>query len=282
MKVSALHIFPVKGLGGIEVQQRTVGPRGLTGDREFMLIDDASRFLTQRTRPELTQFSTGLTDTHLLVRHRAGELRLSLSEDPSLPLKTVTIWRDTFDALDCGSEAARFFTEILQQPVSLVRMSPRVKRGLDPTYVSDASAQTGFADAYPALGVCEGSLNAFNNALPEAVPMNRFRGNIVIAGSEPWAEDTWAQVQIGDAVFDSVKPCTRCVVITTDQATGQRNPEVLKALTAQHFWAQQGAVFGMNLVPTQSGSIKVGDEVRILKTTSQWILGARSSIEAQR
>ena len=30
-----------------------------------------------------------------------------------------------------------------------------------------------------------------NKQVPEDIPLNRFRPNIVVAGGEPWAEDSW-------------------------------------------------------------------------------------------
>ena len=35
-----------------------------------------------------------------------------------------------------------------------------------------------------------------NRKVPEEIKLNRFRPNIVVAGSEPWAEDRW-QVRAG-------------------------------------------------------------------------------------
>ena len=75
MRVSALHCYPVKSLGGLSLQQTHVGPRGLQGDREFMLVDAEGRFLTQRTLPQMTQFTTErLTSGDLLIRWKDDQL----------------------------------------------------------------------------------------------------------------------------------------------------------------------------------------------------------------
>ncbi len=267
MRVSALHSYPVKSLGGLSLQQTHVGPRGLQGDREFMLVDAEGRFLTQRTLPQMTQFTTErLTSGDLLIRWKDDQLIIESAWPADQQRRTVTVWRDTFEALCCREAASAWFSERLGQPVTLMRMLPEVKRRLDPTYAPSAESENGFSDAYPALAVCEGSLAQFNRRLDAPIPMNRFRGNLVIEGSTPWAEDTWAVVQIGSVIFDAVKPCTRCVVITTDQQTGARTPEILKALTREHLWQNQGAVFGMNLVPRNTGLISVGDTVKVLQS----------------
>ncbi len=60
------------------------------------------------------------------------------------------------------------------------------------------------------------------NGLATPLPMNRFRPNLVVAGSAPWAEDGWGDITVGGIPMEVVKSCARCVVTTTDQATGRR------------------------------------------------------------
>jgi uncharacterized protein YcbX len=95
------------------------------------------------------------------------------------------------------------------------------------------------------------------------VPMDRFRPNIVVAGCAPHAEDGWLQVRVGDVDFRVVKACARCVVITTDQATGVRGPEPLRTLTSYRL--RDGEVlFGQNLIHGHLGAVSVGDPVIVL------------------
>ena len=42
-------------------------------------------------------------------------------------------------------------------------------------------------------------------AWPRHSPMNRFRPNLVVAGCEPYAEDGWDKIQIGNVVLRVVK-----------------------------------------------------------------------------
>jgi uncharacterized protein YcbX len=60
--------------------------------------------------------------------------------------------------------------------------------------------------------------------------MNRFRPNIVVSGSGPYAEDSWAAVSIGTMTFSVVKACARCATTTTNQLTAERGAEPLAAL----------------------------------------------------
>lgn len=94
--------------------------------------------------------------------------------------------------------------------------------------------------------------------------MNRFRPNVVVSGAEAWAEDSWRLVAIGDAVFRGVRECGRCIVTTTDQATAERGKEPLKTL-ARHRRIGKSLAFGRHLVPVRLGTVRVGDEVRVLE-----------------
>jgi len=94
--------------------------------------------------------------------------------------------------------------------------------------------------------------------------MNRFRPNLVVKGCEAYAEDTWKEIRVGEAVFNVVKACTRCQVTTTDQATGDvRGPEPLATL-ATYRDTPKGPIFGQNLIATKLASVRLGDSVEII------------------
>ena len=94
--------------------------------------------------------------------------------------------------------------------------------------------------------------------------MNRFRPNIVVKDCEPFAEDTWKRIRIGDVEMALVKPCPRCEVTTIDKETLERNKEPLKTL-GKYRKQKGGAMFGMNVIPLNEGEIKVGMSVEVLE-----------------
>ncbi|MBN9620115.1 MAG: MOSC domain-containing protein, partial [Actinobacteria bacterium] len=97
------------------------------------------------------------------------------------------------------------------------------------------------------------------------VPMIRFRPSVVVEGSEPWAEDGWRRMRIGDARFRVVKGCARCAIPMTDPDTAVRYKEPITTLARHRRWDGE-TWFGMNLVPDNPGvTISVGDEVEILE-----------------
>jgi uncharacterized protein YcbX len=97
--------------------------------------------------------------------------------------------------------------------------------------------------------------------------MNRFRPNLVLAGCEPYAEDSWRRFRIGAVVFRAAGPCSRCIITTTDQATGARGIEPLRTLARYRRSTEEPTLvnFGQNLVhEVKSGRLSVGDPVEIL------------------
>jgi uncharacterized protein YcbX len=93
--------------------------------------------------------------------------------------------------------------------------------------------------------------------------MNRFRPNVVVAGTSPWAEDDWQRIAIGEVSFRVAKMCGRCVVTTTDQGTAERGKEPLRSL-ARHRRFGDRLAFGQNLVPETTGTVRIGDPVTVL------------------
>ncbi|MCL2554948.1 MAG: MOSC domain-containing protein, partial [Actinomycetia bacterium] len=80
----------------------------------------------------------------------------------------------------------------------------------------------------------------------------------------PWAEDGWRRVRIGGISFRVAKPCGRCVVTTTDQATGARGREPLRTL-GRHRNVDTKLLFGQNLIPENRGTLSVGDPLSVVE-----------------
>jgi len=117
-----------------------------------------------------------------------------------------------------------------------------------------------FTDAFPTLLTSEASLADLNSRLPHAIPMNRFRPNIVILGTSPYEEDTWRAVRGNGLAFGCSAACLRCVITTTDQQTGARDSvEPLGTLATYRRGPDGGAMFGQYLVHSGSGTLRVGD-----------------------
>ena len=221
--IAALFIYPVKGCRGITLSSARVTERGLEHDREWMVVDAAGRFVTQRTEPRLASITTAITATSLLLTvPGAGPLELPLEQGGIA--SRVTVWRDTVAGIDQGPAAATWLSARLAGAYRLVRFDPAARRRCNPMYAGASGAHTAFADGYPLL---------------------------VLSGIDAYDEDHIDQIVVGEVALKMVKPCTRCQVTTIDQQTLERGLEPLHTLAGyRHNALLDGVAFGMNAIVT--------------------------------
>jgi hypothetical protein len=160
-----------------------------------------------------------------------------------------------------SAEADDWFSDQLGMPCRLVYMPDTTRRQVDGRYANNKEI-TSFSDAFPLLIIGQASLDELNSRLPVALPMNRFRPNIVFTGGTPYQEDAMKQFEIAGISFYGVKPCSRCVITTIDQQTAGKAKEPLKTL---HTYRQRNnnVYFGQNLLFRGAGTVKVGDTITI-------------------
>jgi uncharacterized protein len=265
MRVVGLFHYPVKSMRGVALESMTLGPRGPLHDREFMVVDGTGRFVSQRNAPGLATITATVAQGGLRLSDDAGQA-VALGLEPEGPAREVTIWRDTVSAVDCGDEVALWLEARLGLTCRLVRLPPSSVRAVDPAFRSRPDAQTGFSDGYPLLLTGTASLDDLNRRLAQPIGMERFRPNVVVATDQPWLEDCWRAVRVGDVELDLVKPCARCVVITTDQRSGEKpdGSAPLTALAAYRTQAPFGAIFGQNAIHRRPGRIVLGATLEVL------------------
>ncbi|TLU73919.1 MOSC domain-containing protein [Lichenicoccus roseus] len=264
MLLTALHRYPVKGLQGEGLQRMDVERCGPWGDRRWMVVEPNGSFLTQRKLPRMARLSAAVQPD--------GSLRLSCGTaaiEVALPVAAerleVAVWRSRLEAALAGERADAWLSEQLGWRCRLVHLDNPSARPVERTTGVEQDDVVSFADGYPLLLTSSASLDALNMALKAPVPMDRFRPNLVVDGGIPWQEDGWRRLRIGDMLFRAPKACTRCVVITLDQRTGQapQPGEPLRTLGRLNR-TEAGIVFGRNLIPEAPGRIAVGDPVEIL------------------
>jgi hypothetical protein len=272
-RVSGLFIYPVKSLRGLAINSAAVDALGLVGDRRFMVVDEQGKFLTQRTLPRMALIATELTVRDLVLRApHGGSCAVPLRAAASAPLVPVRVWQsEGLLAEDCGVEIAVWLSEFLRAPCRLVRIGEKFSRPILKPGKARPGDLVSFADGYPFLLVSEASLADLNDRLAgrgeEALPMDRFRPNLVVTGCAAFAEDTWPRVRIGNIVFRAGGPCGRCIVTTTDQLTAERGKEPLRTLATYRRDAADPTDinFGQNLIhETKSGTLRLGDAVETL------------------
>jgi uncharacterized protein YcbX len=262
LTLSALNIYPVKSAAGIALTSARVDERGLAGDRRWMVVDENRRFLTQRTHPHLALVSVTI-EADGLVLNAPGMPALAVPIPRTDAAVRVQVWDDVCDALTAGVTAAEWISRFLGIPCEVIHMYEKTHRMVEVEGSAPAS-EVSFADAFPFLLISEGSLGDLNGRLERPVPMNRFRPNLVVRGCEPYAEDGWRRVRVGEIHFRVVQPCIRCTTTTVDQATGERGKEPLATL-ATYRRVGTSVLFGQNLIHAGTGELRVGDDVSVLE-----------------
>lgn len=262
IRVTALHLYPVKSCRGVSVDAVELDRRGPAGDRRWMVVDEDGRFVSQRDEPRLALVDVAVTGGMLVLA--AGDLTsLALPETIDRgPRVEVEVWRDRVPAIE-HEEGSRFMSDFLGRALRLVHMPDDVERPVSPARAKPGDI-VGFADAYPLLVISEESLAELNARLDTPIAMARFRPNVVVAGGAPFVEDSFARVQIGGVSFRGPKRCDRCSVTTVDPETGERGKEPLATLAT---FRREGndVFFGMNLIHDGPGTLRVGDSVEPLR-----------------
>jgi uncharacterized protein YcbX len=264
MRLSAITRYPIKSCRGIDVDRAPVTLRGIEDDRRWMIVDGASRVVTQREAPRLALVAVdlggGMLRAHVpsSPEHAAISFPARLDEGERI---AVAIWRTTVDAI-VHRAASEWFSSFLGRGVRAVYMPDDVRRPINPRFARDGDAVS-FADGYPLLLASESSRRDLDAQMPAPLPMSRYRPNVVLDGAPPWIEETFRAIRIGAIPFRVPKPCERCVITTIDPETAIAGKEPLRTLAS---YRRRGGevLFGVNLIPDVEGTIAVGDPIVVL------------------
>jgi hypothetical protein len=272
--VSELLLYPIKSCAGLSVPEAALALDGLSAngvhDREWMVVTREGLFLTQREYPRMATIAPRIEGDVLVVEAPGMQpIRLPLAHDLAAPTLEVLIWDDHVLAADCGDNAAAWFADAVGAPCRLVRFRPDVVRPKISAWTGGLPAAARFSDGYPILLIGQSSLDDLNGKLTQAgraaLPMNRFRPNLVVAGIDAFEEDFVAEFSYEDIKLRPVKPCARCPIPSVDQATGIPGPDPLDILQTYRANARMdGAVtLGMNVIVAQGfgRTVRVGQEL---------------------
>lgn len=259
MKIEGLWIYPVKSFRGIAVTEMEILTDGPRFDRQWMLVDAAGKFVTQRQHPKLAtiqpQIDFAAADTAVRLRFSV-EGRLFEIPGPSGHELPVKIWSHEGKALAVEGPWNEALSDFLESPVTLVTMSPHSPR------LRDSKWPLHFPDTAQLLLVNRRSLTDLNSKIDSPIGMDRFRANILVTAERPWVEESWSRFDAGGARFIVRGPCARCVMITTDQDTGEvKSRQPLTVLASMKRTPASKADFGIHAMVEVPGRLRVGDEL---------------------
>lgn len=266
LHIHSIIIYPIKSLGGVHVSTSHVEPAGLQHDRRFMLVDASNKFITQRTKPELTRFQLhAKTGGFEVIDQKTQSVKFLDFNPPSGSTEEVGIWDDQVMAHEVLDGWSVWFSEKIGQQVRLFQLSTLFSRIIEPVYQTAESKISSFADSLPILLCSEASFNHMDSFLDEPLDWRRFRPNIIVSNQTAFEEDTWHEISIGSKVkLFGAKACARCQLINVDPEDGTADSTVLKALSQTRKYENK-VYFGQQFVPISLGEIKVNDSITIHK-----------------
>jgi len=261
LHVSGLSIYPVKSCSGINITTSTVEAFGLQGDRRWMVVDENGVMLTQRKFSSMCLVKVETSNNGIAFMH--SKMQTLNVEVPSSGNQVLAkVWSDQCLSLDAGDEAANWLSEILDTRCRLVYFPDDSFRQVDLDFAEQGD-KTAFSDGFPLLLISQASLDELNSRLVKPVSMNRFRPNLVVEGCEPFAEDSWKKIKIGNIVYRIVKPCSRCVIPSINLETAEREKEPTQTLLTYRK-KNNKIFFGQNVIADGQGEISVGMGVEVI------------------
>lgn len=266
LHLSGLYRYPLKSAAGEALPEAMLDALGVQGDRRWMVVDaESGRFLTQRLLAQMTQLQARWLGSTALQLSAPGMPELSVVvPDQQAPLRGVTIWRDSLQVPDAGDAAAQWLSRVLGRACRLVHVSPAQARQVDTGY-AEVGDKVAFADGFPLLLITQASLDDLAARVGRPLSLLRFRPNLLVSGGEPYAEDSWTRIRIGELEFRVVKGCSRCIMTTLDPQTGERSADREPLTTLKAYREREGEVyFGQNLIACGEGRLALGMPVEVL------------------
>jgi uncharacterized protein YcbX len=277
IELRAIAIHPVKSTAIRHVTRAEVRPWGLAGDRRWMVVDRDSVLVTARELHELFTITADTPETDppapkALRLSADGHDPLDLVEADSEPVP-VRLFGHELVARPADDHANQWIRTVLgRDDLRLVWCDDPTRRPLNPSY-SQPGDHTAFADGYPVTLASLDSLALLNEWIVEdallrgeepepPLPIERFRPNLVVSGAEPFAEDGWHRVRIGDVSFRKAKLVDRCVMTTISLVDLTTAKEPIRTLARHRQWDGK-TWFAIHLIPESTGEIAVGDAVHV-------------------
>lgn len=267
MQLSALYRYPLKSARGESLSRSALEALGLQGDRRWMLVEpESGRFLTQRLLPQMSQLTALYNAEGGLSLSAPGFASLEVAlPPPDQDLRGVTVWRDSLRVPDAGDAAAEWLSAFIGRPCRLVQVPEARARQVDTGYARPGD-KVAFSDGFPLLLIGQASLDDLSARVGRPLEMLRFRPNLMIEGSAPYAEDGWKRIRIGEIEFEVAKGCSRCILTTIDPQSGERSADREPLSTLKTYRERDGDVyFGQNLLPRGTGELRVGMPVEVLE-----------------
>lgn len=265
--ITELWKFPIKGCRGIQVDSIAVGAAGVEGDRDFAFWANG-KIIDQKCTPKLAAIAARVNDdqTILMLKNETFGEYEHVVDHSGKKLDSSQVM-DKYQAIDQGDAVAEWASRVVGKDIRLVSPGDSWKINLPVESLKDMHQQDKkrfFAVSSVSL-LNRSSLDEFNKLIESPVGLDRFRSNIVVDGMDAWDEDRMGVIYTDRVELNHMSGAERCVIITTDQKTGERPKNNMLQMLKEHRQRPpedrfaSGLLFGSYMSVTRAGALKVGD-----------------------
>jgi uncharacterized protein YcbX len=255
--VESLWRYPVKSMRGEELNEMFAGFSGVYGDRLFAFVSSGSPkgfpYLTGREQRQMLQYRPRFRYPDKAARP------INLIEAEKMPPGVNPIYAEPEDLmLDVETPAGNAVGIDDPALIDMLRAGIEEKHAL--TLRRSDRAMT---DCRPLSLFAVQSARKLGEETGTSVDKRRFRANVYLdlTSSDGFAEDEFVgrSLRIGSKVVISVlERDPRCMMITLDPDTGEKEPALLKKVAQAH--SGMAGVYGAVLA---EGMVRKGDPVEV-------------------
>ncbi|XP_055341218.1 molybdenum cofactor sulfurase 3-like [Paramacrobiotus metropolitanus] len=246
-RISAMFMYPIKSCKAASISKWPIGEEGFVLDRKFYIQNSSGTCMTLKHNSRLAQISAHIDlDDGKIILSAPG------IDDLDLTAKLTNGNREKFwnfqlpnghhdngivdgrvcgqkvQAYDCGPDVSPWLSSVLcDDTYKLMRYHARN---------GSVSSSHSAANSAPFLVVCTASLDHLFRLIPMPHEfsrddlLERMRANLVIQTTEPFEEDEWRRIRMGNVEMEVVEKCSRCQMVSVDPVSGKRTPEPLQSL----------------------------------------------------
>lgn len=281
-EISQIYCFPVKSCGPIvldEINCGRIGPHvDQLRDRVFMVVRRSGEFVTARTYPKMVLIMPSIQgDLLTLSAPGMEEIQINIRDlYTSDRTMKITIFRDEANCIDCGNDAAEWFSRYILGESEGFRFvfypssdpKPVVNKKSYRFKQAERGDSGALHDETSFMIMNQGSFDDLNTRIEQPVTPLQYRPNFVVKGPQAWDEDSWKWVKIGEeTIFKNVQPCIRCVLTNINPVSGERHPNMEPLNTLKSFRSFEKLAanpwFGIHLGIRSDGKVKLGDDVYV-------------------
>lgn len=233
MRVLEIWRYPVKSLGGEQIEAAQIGAAGIIGDRGWGIRHiETGNVLTARRAPELLFAAARVEGDEVVITLPDGAEARSGDSDVDAVLSS---WLDReVELVRPGAEGATY-----ENPMDIEN---------EADWISWQGPVWSFHDSGKSMLSIVGADTLGDRDI------RRFRTNVVVSGGE---EDSMvgSNATLGSATLTITKKIDRCIMVTRPQPGLERDLDVLK-----HVIKERGNFLSVGALVVEAGDIAVGDE----------------------